>query len=150
MHGPRDAMSYGVKGHRGANLFFVDAGVDTRADHRPVAVTVIDGRQLRDADRAPSRSAEKPGASSSEVAAGTGSGGLGTSRNEGWTIPVNRGWTRGSGRLGARDCFKAWYDKDGLDELARALSGEAGRLEDTWSTVSTAATDSAALRPPVF
>ncbi|WP_345214993.1 phosphoribosylglycinamide formyltransferase [Georgenia halophila] len=41
MHGPRDALSYGVK-ITGATLFFVDAGVDTGAIVAQVAVPVLD------------------------------------------------------------------------------------------------------------
>jgi phosphoribosylglycinamide formyltransferase-1 len=42
MHGPRDALAYGVK-IAGATLFFVDAGVDTGPIVAQVAVPVLDG-----------------------------------------------------------------------------------------------------------
>ncbi|MEV4757383.1 phosphoribosylglycinamide formyltransferase [Micromonospora sp. NPDC049559] len=41
MHGPRDALAYGVK-LAGATLFFVDAGVDTGPIIAQVAVPVLD------------------------------------------------------------------------------------------------------------
>jgi formyltetrahydrofolate-dependent phosphoribosylglycinamide formyltransferase len=41
MHGPRDALAYGVK-ITGATLFFVDAGVDTGPIIAQVAVPVLD------------------------------------------------------------------------------------------------------------
>lgn len=41
IHGPRDALAYGVK-LAGATLFFVDAGVDTGAIVAQVAVPVLD------------------------------------------------------------------------------------------------------------
>ena len=41
MHGPRDALAYGVK-LAGATLFFVDAGVDTGPIVAQVAVPVLD------------------------------------------------------------------------------------------------------------
>jgi phosphoribosylglycinamide formyltransferase 1 len=41
MHGPRDALAYGVK-IAGATLFFVDAGVDTGPIIAQVAVPVLD------------------------------------------------------------------------------------------------------------
>jgi formyltetrahydrofolate-dependent phosphoribosylglycinamide formyltransferase len=41
IHGPRDALDYGVK-VAGATLFFVDAGVDTGAIIAQVAVPVLD------------------------------------------------------------------------------------------------------------
>jgi phosphoribosylglycinamide formyltransferase 1 len=42
MHGPRDALAYGVK-LAGATLFFVDAGVDTGPIIAQVSVPVLDG-----------------------------------------------------------------------------------------------------------
>jgi phosphoribosylglycinamide formyltransferase 1 len=42
IHGPRDALAYGVK-IAGATLFFVDAGVDTGPIVAQVAVPVLDG-----------------------------------------------------------------------------------------------------------
>jgi len=42
IHGPRDALNYGVK-IAGATLFFVDAGVDTGPIIAQVAVPVLDG-----------------------------------------------------------------------------------------------------------
>ena len=42
MHGPRDALAYGVK-LTGATLFVVDAGVDTGVVVAQVAVPVLDG-----------------------------------------------------------------------------------------------------------
>ncbi|WP_328465160.1 phosphoribosylglycinamide formyltransferase [Actinoplanes sp. NBC_00393] len=42
IHGPRDALAYGVK-VAGATLFFVDAGVDTGPIIAQVAVPVLDG-----------------------------------------------------------------------------------------------------------
>lgn len=41
MHGPRDALTYGVK-VTGATLFFVDAGIDTGKIIAQVAVPVLD------------------------------------------------------------------------------------------------------------
>ena len=41
IHGPRDALAYGVK-VAGATLFFVDAGVDTGPIIAQVAVPVLD------------------------------------------------------------------------------------------------------------
>jgi phosphoribosylglycinamide formyltransferase-1 len=41
MHGPRDALAYGVK-IAGATLFFVDAGVDTGPIIAQVSVPVLD------------------------------------------------------------------------------------------------------------
>ena len=42
IHGPRDALAYGVK-IAGATLFFVDAGIDTGPIVSQVAVPVVDG-----------------------------------------------------------------------------------------------------------
>ncbi|MFB9237360.1 phosphoribosylglycinamide formyltransferase [Plantactinospora siamensis] len=42
IHGPRDALDYGVK-VAGATLFFVDAGIDTGPIVAQVAVPVLDG-----------------------------------------------------------------------------------------------------------
>jgi formyltetrahydrofolate-dependent phosphoribosylglycinamide formyltransferase len=42
IHGPRDALAYGVK-IAGATLFFVDAGIDTGPIVSQVAVSVVDG-----------------------------------------------------------------------------------------------------------
>jgi phosphoribosylglycinamide formyltransferase 1 len=57
MHGPRDALAYGVK-VAGATLFFVDAGVDTGPIIAQVAVPVLDGdteesltERIKDAER---------------------------------------------------------------------------------------------------
>jgi phosphoribosylglycinamide formyltransferase-1 len=58
MHGPRDALAYGVK-LAGATLFFVDAGVDTGPIVAQVAVPVLDGdteesltERIKEAERA--------------------------------------------------------------------------------------------------
>ncbi|HEX6872832.1 MAG TPA: phosphoribosylglycinamide formyltransferase [Micromonosporaceae bacterium] len=58
MHGPRDALAYGVK-IAGATLFFVDAGVDTGPIIAQVAVSVLDDdteqsltERIKEAERA--------------------------------------------------------------------------------------------------
>jgi phosphoribosylglycinamide formyltransferase-1 len=58
MHGPRDALAYGVK-LTGATLFFVDAGVDTGPIVAQVAVPVLDDdteetltERIKEAERA--------------------------------------------------------------------------------------------------
>jgi phosphoribosylglycinamide formyltransferase-1 len=58
MHGPRDALAYGVK-LAGATLFFVDAGVDTGPIVAQVAVPVLDDdteetltERIKEAERA--------------------------------------------------------------------------------------------------
>ncbi|WP_306209993.1 phosphoribosylglycinamide formyltransferase [Actinoplanes sp. RD1] len=58
MHGPRDALAYGVK-LAGATLFFVDAGVDTGPIIAQVSVPVLDGdteetltERIKEAERA--------------------------------------------------------------------------------------------------
>jgi phosphoribosylglycinamide formyltransferase-1 len=57
IHGPRDALAYGVK-VTGATLFFVDAGVDTGPIVAQVTVPVLDGdteetltERIKDAER---------------------------------------------------------------------------------------------------
>jgi phosphoribosylglycinamide formyltransferase-1 len=57
IHGPRDALAYGVK-IAGATLFFVDAGVDTGPNIAQVSVPVLDGdteetltERIKDAER---------------------------------------------------------------------------------------------------
>jgi phosphoribosylglycinamide formyltransferase 1 len=57
IHGPRDALAYGVK-LAGATLFFVDSGVDTGPIVAQVAVPVLDGdteesltERIKDAER---------------------------------------------------------------------------------------------------
>jgi phosphoribosylglycinamide formyltransferase-1 len=57
IHGPRDALAYGVK-IAGATLFFVDAGVDTGPIIAQVSVPVLDGdteetltERIKDAER---------------------------------------------------------------------------------------------------
>src|SRR5262249_18972689 len=57
IHGPRDALAYGVK-VAGATLFFVDGGVDTGPIIAQVAVPVLDGdteetltERIKDAER---------------------------------------------------------------------------------------------------
>lgn len=58
MHGPRDALAYGVK-LAGATLFFVDAGVDTGPIIAQVSVPVLEGdteetltERIKEAERA--------------------------------------------------------------------------------------------------
>ncbi len=51
IHGPRDALAYGVK-LTGATLFFVDAGMDTGPIVAQVAVPVLDDDDVDDAHRA--------------------------------------------------------------------------------------------------
>jgi folate-dependent phosphoribosylglycinamide formyltransferase PurN len=57
IHGPRDALAYGVK-VTGATLFFVDAGVDTGPIVAQVTVPVLDDdteetltERIKDAER---------------------------------------------------------------------------------------------------
>ena len=66
IHGPRDALAYGVK-VTGATLFFVDAGVDTGPIIAQVAVPVLDDdtedtltERIKDAERAPARRVRRP------------------------------------------------------------------------------------------
>ena len=66
IHGPRDALAYGVK-IAGATLFFVDAGVDTGPIIAQVSVPVLDDdteetltERIKVAERAAARRAGRP------------------------------------------------------------------------------------------
>ena len=74
MHGPRDALAYGVK-VAGATLFFVDAGVDTGPIIAQVAVPVLDD-DTEETLTERIKEAERPSSSSY----------VGRLVREGWTI----------------------------------------------------------------
>ena len=124
IHGPRDALAYGVK-VTGATLFFADAGTDTGPVIAQVAVPVLDGdteetltdrvkvaerRQLIDA--------------------------VGRLVREGWTVTgrkVTFG-VSGARRRPIRRAMISVYDKTGLEELVAALISADVEIVSTGST----------------
>ncbi len=132
MHGPADALAYGVK-VTGCTLFVVDDGVDTGPIVAQAAVRVEDddtveiaaradqGGRARDARRSVGRMARRGGASGAGRRAST-------IRRTGGP-PGSEQTTPGAhGEVGARDsripikrALVSVYDKSGLEELVRGL-----------------------------
>ncbi|GIJ37892.1 hypothetical protein Vwe01_12170 [Micromonospora andamanensis] len=131
IHGPRDALAYGVK-VTGATLFFVDAGMDTGPIVAQVAVPVRDDD---DVDTLTERIKEAERAQLVEQ--------VGRLVREGWTI-TGRKVTVGvnsiqDGRRPIRRALVSVYDKTGLAELATALHASGVEIVSTGSTASTIA-----------
>ena len=122
IHGPRDALAYGVK-VAGATLFFVDAGVDTGPIIAQVSVPVLDDdteetltERIKEAERAPARRVRRP----------AGPRGLDHHGQKGHASHESD-----EGRRPIKRALLSVYDKTGLVELARALhaAGVADRLD---------------------
>ncbi|GIJ81175.1 phosphoribosylaminoimidazolecarboxamide formyltransferase / IMP cyclohydrolase [Micromonospora phaseoli] len=131
IHGPRDALDYGVK-VTGATLFFVDAGMDTGPIVAQVAVPV---HADDDVDTLTERIKEAERQQLVEQ--------VGRLVREGWTI-TGRKVTVGvssmqDGRRPIRRALVSVYDKTGLAELARALHAAGVEIVSTGSTASTIA-----------
>lgn len=131
IHGPRDALAYGVK-VTGATLFFVDAGMDTGPIVAQVAVPVLDDD---DVDTLTERIKEAERQQLVEQ--------VGRLVREGWTI-TGRKVTVGvssihDGRRPIRRALVSVYDKTGLVELAQALHTAGVEIVSTGSTASTIA-----------
>jgi phosphoribosylaminoimidazolecarboxamide formyltransferase/IMP cyclohydrolase len=133
MHGPRDALAYGVK-LAGATLHFVDAGVDTGPIIAQVAVPVLDDdtdetltERIKDAER--QQLVEY----------------VGRMVRDGWTVEGRKVRIGMSGTIGAdtrrpiRRALVSVYDKTGLTELVTALHGARVEIVSTGSTASTIA-----------
>ncbi|BCL13907.1 hypothetical protein GCM10017556_16460 [Micromonospora sagamiensis] len=131
IHGPRDALAYGVK-ITGATLFFVDAGMDTGPIVAQVAVPVLDDddeetltERIKEAERR--QLVEQ----------------VGRLVRAGWTITGRKVTTGVStpsdGRRPIRRALVSVYDKSGLAELARALHDAGVEIVSTGSTASTIA-----------
>ena len=131
IHGPRDALAYGVK-ITGATLFFVDAGVDTGPIVAQVAVPVLDDddeetltERIKEAERR--QLVEQ----------------VGRLVRDGWTI-TGRKVTHSvssseAGRRPIRRALVSVYDKTGLVELAQALHAAGVEIVSTGSTAATIA-----------
>ncbi|MEO3923504.1 bifunctional phosphoribosylaminoimidazolecarboxamide formyltransferase/IMP cyclohydrolase [Micromonosporaceae bacterium B7E4] len=131
MHGPRDALGYGVK-LAGATLFFVDAGVDTGPIIAQVAVPVLD-----DDDEETLTERIKVAERRQLVTQ------VGRLLREGWTITgrkvtigVSDTSSGADGRRPIRRALVSVYDKTGLVELARALHGGGVEIVSTGSTAA--------------
>ncbi len=131
IHGPRDALAYGVK-ITGATLFFVDAGMDTGPIVAQVAVPVLDDddeetltERIKSAERR--QLVEQ----------------VGRLVRAGWTITgrkVTVGVSASQGeRRPIRRALVSVYDKTGLVELARALHDAGVEIVSTGSTAATIA-----------
>ena len=132
IHGPRDALDYGVK-VAGATLFFVDAGVDTGPIVAQVAVPVLDG------DDEESLTERIKVAERRQLVTY-----VGRLVREGWTITgrkvtigVSEAPTAPDGRRPIRRALISVYDKTGLPELARALNAAGVEIVSTGSTATT-------------
>ncbi|WP_422773249.1 bifunctional phosphoribosylaminoimidazolecarboxamide formyltransferase/IMP cyclohydrolase [Plantactinospora sp. WMMC1484] len=132
MHGPRDALRYGVK-LAGATLFFVDAGVDTGPIVAQVAVPVLD-----DDDEETLTERIKVAERRQLVTQ------VGRLLREGWTITgrkvtigVSDSRSGADGRRPVRRALVSVYDKSGLVELARALHAAGVEIVSTGSTAAT-------------
>lgn len=131
IHGPRDALAYGVK-VTGATLFFVDAGMDTGPIVAQVTVPVRDDD---DVDTLTERIKEAERQQLVEQ--------VGRLVREGWTITgrkvkVGVGSIQ-DGRRPVRRALVSVYDKTGLVELARALHAAGVEIVSTGSTAATIA-----------
>jgi phosphoribosylaminoimidazolecarboxamide formyltransferase/IMP cyclohydrolase/phosphoribosylglycinamide formyltransferase, formyltetrahydrofolate-dependent len=132
IHGPRDALAYGVK-VAGATLFFVDAGVDTGPIVAQVAVPVLDDddeesltERIKEAERRQLVTY------------------VGRLVREGWTITgrkvtigVSDTSSAAEGRRPIRRALVSVYDKTGLTELAQALHAAGVEIVSTGSTAAT-------------
>ncbi|MGI5212106.1 bifunctional phosphoribosylaminoimidazolecarboxamide formyltransferase/IMP cyclohydrolase [Plantactinospora sp. CA-290183] len=132
MHGPRDALDYGVR-VAGATLFFVDAGVDTGPIVAQVAVPVLDDddeesltERIKEAERRQLVTY------------------VGRLLREGWTITgrkvtvgVSESGSAMEGRRPIRRALVSVYDKTGLPELAEALHAAGVEIVSTGSTAAT-------------
>ena len=111
IHGPRDALEYGVK-VAGATLFFVDGGVDTGPIIAPGRRTGRGRRHRRNPDRADQGGRTPPAGG---VGRPAGPRGLDHHRTKGSTEVS-------TDRRPIRRALISVYDKTGLEELAKALS----------------------------
>ncbi|GLY23231.1 hypothetical protein Misp04_29630 [Micromonospora sp. NBRC 101691] len=131
IHGPRDALAYGVK-VTGATLFFVDAGMDTGPIVAQVAVPV------RDDDDEETLTERIKVAERRQLVEQ-----VGRLVREGWTITERKVTvgvnTPSDGRRPIRRALVSVYDKSGLVELARALHDAGVEIVSTGSTASTIA-----------
>lgn len=132
MHGPREALGYGVK-LAGATLFFVDAGVDTGPIIAQVAVPVLD-----DDDQETLTERIKVAERRQLVTQ------VGRLLRDGWTITgrkvtigVSDARSAAGGRRPIRRALVSVYDKTGLVELAQALHGAGAEIVSTGSTAAT-------------
>ncbi|SFC95661.1 phosphoribosylaminoimidazolecarboxamide formyltransferase / IMP cyclohydrolase [Micromonospora sediminimaris] len=131
IHGPRDALAYGVK-VTGATLFFVDAGMDTGPIVAQVAVPVRDDD---DVDTLTERIKEAERSQLVEQ--------VGRLVREGWTITGRKVMVGVNpiqdGRRPIRRALVSVYDKTGLAGLAQALHTAGVEIVSTGSTASTIA-----------
>jgi phosphoribosylaminoimidazolecarboxamide formyltransferase/IMP cyclohydrolase len=131
IHGPRDALAYGVK-ITGATLFFVDAGMDTGPIVAQVAVPV------RDDDDEETLTERIKSAERRQLVEQ-----VGRLVREGWTITGRKVMVGVSSpddeRRPIRRALVSVYDKTGLVELAQALHGAGVEIVSTGSTASTIA-----------
>jgi len=130
MHGPRDALAYGVK-VTGATLFVVDAGIDTGVVVAQVAVPVHDDddeEMLTERIKAAERSqlVEQ----------------VGRMVREGWSV-VDRRVTIGvathetdGDRVPVRRALLSVYDKAGLEQLATGLHEAGVAIVSTGTTAA--------------
>ncbi|HEX6497957.1 MAG TPA: bifunctional phosphoribosylaminoimidazolecarboxamide formyltransferase/IMP cyclohydrolase [Micromonosporaceae bacterium] len=124
MHGPRDALAYGVK-IAGATLHFVDAGVDTGPIIAQVAVPVLDD------DTEDSLTERIKHAERRQLVEY-----VGRLVRDGWTI-TGRKVTIGVSELRPiKRALVSVYDKTGLDDLVRALHANGVEIVSTGSTAA--------------
>jgi phosphoribosylaminoimidazolecarboxamide formyltransferase / IMP cyclohydrolase len=138
IHGPRDALAYGVK-IAGATLHFADAGVDTGPIIAQVAVPVRDDdteqtltERIKDVER--QQLVEY----------------VGRMAREGWTVQGRKvliGVAETDGRRPIRRALVSVYDKSGLDDLVRALAAAGVEIVSTGSTATRIAATGAAVTP---
>jgi phosphoribosylaminoimidazolecarboxamide formyltransferase/IMP cyclohydrolase len=135
MHGPRDALTYGVK-ITGATLHFADAGVDTGPIIAQVAVEVHDDdteesltERVKDVER---RQLVQY---------------VGRMVREGWTVEGRRVLIGVSETDGKRPIRRALVSKSGLDELVGALAAAGVEIVSTGSTAARIAATGAAVTP---
>ncbi len=125
IHGPRDALAYGVK-VTGATLFFVDAGVDTGPILAQVAVPV------RDDDDEDSLTERIKTAERAQLVDF-----VGRLVRHGWTISgrkVTVGMTEHSSRRPIRRALISVYDKTGIGDLVTALDKAGVQIISTGRT----------------
>jgi phosphoribosylaminoimidazolecarboxamide formyltransferase/IMP cyclohydrolase len=128
MHGPRDALAYGVK-VAGATLHFVDGGVDTGPIIAQVAVPV------RDDDTDETLTERIKVVERRQLVEY-----VGRLVREGWTVEGRKvligstGTVRVDGRRPIRRALVSVYDKGGLDDLVRALAVAGVEIVSTGST----------------
>jgi phosphoribosylaminoimidazolecarboxamide formyltransferase/IMP cyclohydrolase len=132
IHGPRDALAYGVK-VAGATLFFVDAGVDTGPIVAQVAVPVLDDDDERTLTERIKQAERRQLVEH-----------VGRLVRDGWTINgrkvtigVNHPSVPAAGRRPIRRALVSVYDKTGLAELARELHTAGVEIVSTGSTATT-------------